>query len=45
MVLVGRYRHAGQAKVIVRGEVNGEKVKMTFPTELVKNSKGSKYAL
>ena len=44
MVLVGRYRHAGQAKVIVRGEVNGEKVKMTFPTELVKNSKGSKYA-
>ena len=44
MVLVGRYRHSGPAKVMVRGEVNGEKVKMAFPTELVKKSKGSKYA-
>ena len=44
IVLVGRYRHAGQAKVLVRGEVNSEKVKMAFPTELVKKSKGSKYA-
>ena len=44
MVLVGRYRHAGQAKVLVRGDVNGEKLKMDFPTELIKKSKGSKYA-
>ncbi len=44
MVLVGRYRHSGQAKVIVQGEVNGEQVKMTFPAELSQKSKGAKYA-
>ncbi len=44
LVLVGRYRYSGQGKVVVRGDVNDEEVKMSFPAELVSRSKGSKYA-
>ena len=28
LVLVGRYHHSGQAKVVVRGDVNGEQMEM-----------------
>lgn len=44
LVLVGRYHHSGQAKVVVRGDVNGEQMEMDFPTELAVKSKGVKYA-
>ncbi len=44
LVLVGRYRHSGRAKVVVQGDVHGEQVKMKFPTELTEKSKGAKYA-
>ncbi len=44
IVLAGRYRLAGQANVLLRGDVNDEKVNMDFPTELVAKSKGTKHA-
>lgn len=38
LVVVGRYKKAGAAKVIVRGSVGGEEQKFDFPAKLVKKS-------
>ena len=38
LVLVGRYKKTGTAKVIVRGSVGGKKQKFDFPAKLVQKS-------
>jgi Ca-activated chloride channel homolog len=44
LVVVGRYREPGTAKVVVRGKVGDEKQKLDFPADLVKNSKDETHA-
>ena len=44
LVLVGRYHHYGQTKVVVQGEIHGEKVKLSFPTKLQEKSSATNYA-
>ncbi len=44
LVLVGRYKKSGTAKVIVRGTVGGKKQKLDFPAKLVKKSKDESQA-
>ncbi len=39
LVVVGRYKQAGAAKVVVRGSVDGKQQKFDFPAELVKKSR------
>jgi len=38
LVIVGRYRKPGDAKVIVTGQLDGKEKKFDFPAELVKHS-------
>ncbi|MEC7565936.1 MAG: VIT domain-containing protein [Planctomycetota bacterium] len=38
LVLVGRYKHAGNAKVVLTGKVNGESQRFDFPASLVRKS-------
>jgi Ca-activated chloride channel family protein len=38
LAVVGRYRHAGAARVVVRGTVDGREQKSDFPAELVARS-------
>ena len=38
LVLVGRYRHAGAAKVLVSGKLGGEEKRFEYPVELVEHS-------
>jgi Ca-activated chloride channel family protein len=38
LVLVGRYKHAGNAKITVRGSVGGQTQSFDFPAELVEKS-------
>jgi Ca-activated chloride channel family protein len=44
LVMVGRYKKSGRAKVIVRGSVGGEKQKLDFPATLVGKSKDETFA-
>jgi Ca-activated chloride channel family protein len=44
LVLVGRYKKAGDAKVVVTGKVGGEERKFDFPAKLVSESKDESYA-
>ena len=44
LVLVGRYRQSGPAKVIVSGMVNGQEQKFDFPADLVADSNDETYA-
>ena len=44
LVVVGRYKQAGTAKVVVRGTVNGQEQSFDFPAELVKQSKDETFA-
>jgi Ca-activated chloride channel homolog len=41
LVLVGRYKHAGNAKVILSGHVNGEVQRLEFPAKLEHKSTSS----
>jgi Ca-activated chloride channel family protein len=43
LVVVGRYGKSGEAKVIVRGSVNGKTQKFDFPAELVQSSDDETY--
>ncbi len=44
LVVVGRYRSPGTAKVIVRGDVGGENQRFDFPAKMVKRSKDESHA-
>ncbi len=44
LVVVGRYRKAGVAKIRITGKVSGTEQKFDFPAELVETSKDEKYA-
>jgi Ca-activated chloride channel family protein len=44
LVLVGRYRKFGTAKVVVTGSVAGKKQKLDFPAKFVKKSKDETHA-
>jgi Ca-activated chloride channel family protein len=44
LVLVGRYKKSGQAKVTIRGRVGKDKQKVDFPAKLVKHSADQSYA-
>ncbi|MDH3718135.1 MAG: VIT and VWA domain-containing protein [Planctomycetota bacterium] len=44
VVLVGRYRTAGTAKVRISGTIGGEAQEFAFPAELVESSGDDKYA-
>lgn len=44
LVLVGRYKKPGNAKVIVRGKVGQKNRKFDFPAKLTKESKDESYA-
>jgi len=44
LVLVGRYKKPGDAKVIVRGKVGQKERKFDFPAKLTKESKDESYA-
>ncbi|MCS5630903.1 MAG: VIT domain-containing protein [Pirellulaceae bacterium] len=41
LVLVGRYKHAGNAKVVLSGRVNGEVQRLEFPAKLEHKSTSS----
>jgi Ca-activated chloride channel family protein len=44
LVMVGRYKASGTAKVVVRGSIGGEERKFDFPAKLVNQSKDDTYA-
>ncbi|NIL98481.1 MAG: VWA domain-containing protein [Planctomycetales bacterium] len=44
VVLIGRYRTAGKAKVRIRGTIGGEAQTFAFPAQLVESSGDEKYA-
>ncbi len=44
LVIVGRYRRAGDAKVTIRGKVGNEKQNFDFPAKFVKSSNDQSYA-
>lgn len=44
LVLVGRYKRPGNAKVVVKGKVGDKENKFDFPAELVEKSKDESYA-
>lgn len=44
LVLVGRYKRPGHAKVLVRGSVGDKVRKFDFPAELIEKSKDESYA-
>jgi len=44
LVVVGRYREPGTAKVVVRGMVGGQKQKFDFPAKLAEKSKDETHA-
>jgi Ca-activated chloride channel family protein len=44
LVVVGRYKKFGRAKVIVSGSIGGEKTKLDFPADFVKKSSDETYA-
>jgi Ca-activated chloride channel family protein len=44
LVVVGRYRKPGDAKVIIRGRVAEDRQKVDFPAKFVKHSKDQTYA-
>jgi len=44
LVLVGRYKQGGKAKVLMRGSLEGKKQDMTFGANFVKNSKDESFA-
>jgi Ca-activated chloride channel family protein len=44
LVLVGRYRKPGDAKVIIQGRVGKEKQKFDFPAKLIQKSNDESYA-
>jgi len=44
LVLVGRYKKPGNAKVVVRGKVGQKDRKLDFPAKLTKESKDESYA-
>ena len=44
LVVVGRYKKPGTAKVIVSGKVGGKKQKFDFPAKMVKKSKDETFA-
>jgi Ca-activated chloride channel family protein len=41
LVVVGRYRKPGDAKVVIRGQLDGEEKRFDFPAELVEHSTDS----
>jgi Ca-activated chloride channel homolog len=44
VVVVGRYKSGGKAKVIVSGSVSGQQVKLDFPADLTNNSLDQSFA-
>ena len=44
MVIVGRYKKAGAAKVVITGKVGGEEKKFDFPATLTEKSSDQSYA-
>jgi Ca-activated chloride channel family protein len=44
LVMVGRYKKSGTAKVIVRGSVGGKQQKLDFPAKLVEKSRDETFA-
>src|SRR5262249_22807891 len=44
LVMLGRYRHPGAAKVTVTGNVNGKSQSFDFPADLVSQSKDDTHA-
>jgi len=44
LVLVGRYKKPGNAKVVIRGQVGAKKRKHDFPAKLIQKSKDESYA-
>ena len=44
LVVVGRYRKHGAAKVVIKGQVNGQEQKFDFPANLVEKSGDESYA-
>jgi len=44
LVLVGRYKRPGGAKVVIRGKVGDQASKFDFPADLVERSKDESYA-
>lgn len=44
LIVVGRYRQAGAAKVTIRGSVDGQSQEYEFPVEFVDRSNDEKYA-
>ncbi len=44
LVVVGRYRSSGAARVVVKGSVAGKKQKVKFPAEFTKHSKDETHA-
>ncbi|MCO6455033.1 MAG: VWA domain-containing protein, partial [Pirellulaceae bacterium] len=43
LVLVGRYKHPGQAKVVIRGQIGSNTQKFDFPATLVQSSGDETY--
>ncbi len=44
IVMVGRYRHPGDAKITIKGRVGDKKQKFDFPAKLVKKSRDQSFA-
>jgi len=44
LVVVGRYRKPGAAKVVIKGHVNGQEQKFDFPAQLTEKSADESYA-
>jgi len=44
LVVVGRYKRHGRAKVVVSGSVDGKTEKLDFPADLIKKSSDESYA-
>ena len=44
LVVVGRYKDGGDAKVVIKGNVDGKKKKFDFPAKLVNSSGDESYA-
>jgi Ca-activated chloride channel family protein len=44
LVITGRYKHAGDAKIVIHGQVGEKKVSYDFPGKLAKSSRGDNYS-
>ncbi len=44
LVLAGRYKYAGDAKIVIQGQVGEKKVSYDFPGKLSESSRGDNYA-